>query len=232
MLSISHSKDNTVNKNNSHSTYVLSHSVRKRKLQAGTTLKQQWSTNAPGYLNRRRGDSMSSNEDENSECSEVNAGTQSTNTSTIRNLENEFEKHSSRRMNSMNQIRATGVSSNTTVKGAEEVAELQSVDGDDDSLDEQFSQQARRPMPTNTITGIDLILDSGSTHHMVWNRLLLTEFVPNNDADRLNLGRVECRYGEQLRIVGYGNMWPLRRVLYVPGLSHNMISVKMLTFHG
>ena len=87
-------------------------------------------------------------------------------------------------------------------------------------------------MPTNTTTGIDLILDSGSTHHMIWNSLLLTEFVPNNDADRLNLGPVECGYGEQLRIMGYGNMRPLRRVLYVPGLTHNMISVKMLTFHG
>ena len=91
---------------------------------------------------------------------------------------------------------------------------------------------ARRTMPTNSTTGVDLILDSGSTHHMVWNPLLLTEFVPNNDADRLNLGRVECGYGEQLRIMGYGNMWPLRRVLYVPGLSHNLISVKMLTLHG
>ena len=102
MLPIAHSKDNTVEKNNSHSTYVLSHSVRKRKLQASTILKHQLSTNAPGYLNRRRGYSMSPNEDENSGCSEVNAGTQSTNMLTLRNLENEFEKHFLQRMNSIN----------------------------------------------------------------------------------------------------------------------------------
>ena len=77
-------------------------------------------------------------------------------------------------MISTNQIRATGVSSNKTVWRAEEVAELHGVDGNDDSA------------------GTDLILNSGSTHHMVWNRLLLTEFDSNNNADRLNLGRAEC----------------------------------------
>jgi hypothetical protein len=51
-------------------------------------------------------------------------------------------------------------------------------------------------------------------------------------SDTLTLGQVYCGHGATLNIAGYGNLWPLGNVLCVPGLTHNIISVKMLTSHG
>ena len=38
--------------------------------------------------------------------------------------------------------------------------------------------------------------------------------------------------GSSLPVTGYGDMWPFRKVLLVPGLQHNYISCRMLTHHG
>jgi len=54
----------------------------------------------------------------------------------------------------------------------------------------------------------DFNLDSGCTHHMVWNPYLFTKFVGNGDGDPLNLGSVIVGHGLPLPIRGYGNIWP------------------------
>ena len=79
---------------------------------------------------------------------------------------------------------------------------------------------------------LELILDSGCTHHMVTNLDLLTDVVLNDKKDTLNLGQVHLGYGAKPNILGYGTLWPLGKVLYVPGIRQNLISVRMLTMHG
>jgi len=39
-------------------------------------------------------------------------------------------------------------------------------------------------------------------------------------------------YGAILAIMRYGNLLPLGRVLFVPGVTHNLISIRMLGIHG
>jgi len=78
----------------------------------------------------------------------------------------------------------------------------------------------------------DLILDSGCTHHMVCNSLLLKNIIYNDRIDSLNLGSVRLGNGTSTPITGYGDLWPFRKVLFVPGLQHNYISCRMLAHHG
>jgi hypothetical protein len=77
----------------------------------------------------------------------------------------------------------------------------------------------------------DFLLDSGCTHHMVWNPHLFTNLIGNNDADHLGLGNVIVGHGPSLPIRGYGDIWPFGRVLYVPGITANILSCKMLCDH-
>jgi len=70
--------------------------------------------------------------------------------------------------------------------------------------------------PSNRET--DLILDSVCTHHMVPNLGLLTIIVLNDPQDSLRLGQVIVGNQTLLPILGYGDIWPLGRVLYIPGL--------------
>jgi len=62
---------------------------------------------------------------------------------------------------------------------------------------------------------------------MVLNRYLLTNVTPNDRQDFLNLGEVQIGIGHTLKACGFGVMWPLGRVLLVPELKCNVISVKM-----
>ena len=78
----------------------------------------------------------------------------------------------------------------------------------------------------------DLILDSDCTHHMVTNLDLLTNIVLNDHQDSLHLGQVIVGNQALLPILGYGDIWPLGRVLYVPGLVSNLISARRLTTQG
>jgi len=71
----------------------------------------------------------------------------------------------------------------------------------------------------------DLIFDSGCTHHMVFNSSLLAKITFNDRIDILNLGSVRLGNGSSLPIIGYGDMWPFRKVLLVPGLHYNCISL-------
>jgi hypothetical protein len=66
---------------------------------------------------------------------------------------------------------------------------------------------------------------------MVWNPHLFTNLIGNNDADHLGLGNVIVGHGPSLPIRGYGDIWPFGRVLYVPGITANILLCKMLCDH-
>jgi len=78
----------------------------------------------------------------------------------------------------------------------------------------------------------ELILDSECTHHMVTNLDLLTNIVLNDHQDSLNLGQVIVGNQALPPILGFGDIWSLGRVLYVPGLVSNLISVRKFTAQG
>ena len=72
------------------------------------------------------------------------------------------------------------------------------------------------------------ILDSGATHHIVFNKKLLDNFVVTQQRSF-----IYCANGAKLRIQGTGNIGRhMRGVLYVPGASVNIISVAQLTKGG
>jgi len=77
----------------------------------------------------------------------------------------------------------------------------------------------------------DFLLDSGCTHHMVWNPHLFTKFIGNDENDIMGLGNVFVGHGFPLPIRGYGDIWPFGRVLYAPGITANILSCKMLCDH-
>jgi len=77
-----------------------------------------------------------------------------------------------------------------------------------------------------------LFLDSGCSHHIVRNIELLTDVVMNSNDDFLNIGIVNVDYGPNSMKRGYGTLWPLGRVLFVPDASHNSISCRQKTRHG
>jgi len=54
----------------------------------------------------------------------------------------------------------------------------------------------------------------------------------NSNDDFLNMGSVIVGYGQNPIIHGYGTLWPLGRVLYVPDALHNSISLRQLTKHS
>ena len=78
-----------------------------------------------------------------------------------------------------------------------------------------------------SLDGIDLVIDSGCTSHMINNNHLFNSLrVPS-------LTRyVRTADGNRLPVVGIGSLGPLRDVLYVPGLQRNLISVSALTRAG
>jgi hypothetical protein len=78
----------------------------------------------------------------------------------------------------------------------------------------------------------DLIFDSGCTHHMVFNFSLLTNVTYNDRIDTLNLGAVRMGNGSSLPATGYGDMWPFRKVLLVPGLQNITSRVECLLIMG
>jgi len=78
----------------------------------------------------------------------------------------------------------------------------------------------------------DLILDSGCTHNMVTYLDLLNNIVLNYLKDSINLGKEIVGNQALVPILGYGDIWPLGRVLYVSGLVSYLISVRRLRSQG
>jgi len=69
--------------------------------------------------------------------------------------------------------------------------------------------------------------------HITWfPPHLLRNVVYNDNEDSLNLGNVQIGNGNKLSIRGYGTVWPFGKVLLVPALIYNLISVRMLTAQG
>jgi len=54
----------------------------------------------------------------------------------------------------------------------------------------------------------------------------------NSNDDFLNMGIVNVGYGPNPMLRGYGTLWPLGKVLFVPDKLHNSISCRLLKKHG
>ena len=77
--------------------------------------------------------------------------------------------------------------------------------------------------PTNP-----LVLDSGCTDHMFNSCRQLSRFQRINDATKT----VTVANGSRVPVLGWGKCGILRRVYYVPSLSHSLLSVNALTNDG
>ena len=74
----------------------------------------------------------------------------------------------------------------------------------------------------------DLILDSGCSEHMFNTARQLTDFVRYNVSEKF----VVVANGAKVPVMGKGSCGILRRVFYVPRLSHSLLSVSSLTKEG
>jgi len=72
-----------------------------------------------------------------------------------------------------------------------------------------------------------LFLGRGCSHHIVRN----IELLMNSNDDFMNMKTVNVGYGPNPISRGYGTLWPLGKVLFVPDALHNSTSCRQLTKH-
>ena len=86
-------------------------------------------------------------------------------------------------------------------------------------------------MVYSTCNRYRFILDSGATHHVVANNLILDNYVKVSKHSKP--AYIYCANGSKLQIFGTGDIGRhIRGVFYVPGASVNIISVSQLTKGG
>ena len=160
------------------------------------------------------------------------ADTRRTSNSARRNLANELKTQLLRRMATQNREEPRNEDTIWPASDSNRIFEQGVVTRHFEPYGDYTLQSIRSRSSRRSMVTMELVFDSGCTHHMVYNDHLLTDIVFNDRSDSLASGQVYCGYGATLDIAGYGNLWPLGNVLYVPEITHNMISVKMLTSHG
>ena len=72
----------------------------------------------------------------------------------------------------------------------------------------------------------EFIIDSGASKHMVFNKDVLTNYLPTTGLF------IRLANGNRIPIVGRGHHGLLRNVLHVPDLKKNLVSVTELTKDG
>ena len=98
-----------------------------------------------------------------------------------------------------------------------------------DTKEEKSISLAMKPRPMRTAS---FFIDSGSNYHIVNDKTLLDEFVqpcPNYTMGKVK-GMSKKQPGE--KVMGYGTIEPLGKVIYAPEVAYNFISVNQLTKSG
>jgi hypothetical protein len=80
--------------------------------------------------------------------------------------------------------------------------------------------------PISTVN--ELVVDSGCSEHMFNSCRLLTDYVRYHPNEKT----VSVANGSAVPVLGYGSYGILRRVYYVPLLSHSLLSVSSLAKYG